>query len=94
MDISQDLFTDTDIINKLFLIQLSPCQNFESINNINTIAVNAFIHQIISANTSIFFLNPKLYNFDILIDMWYNDFEFKWLLIDLSVANRLIGNVS
>lgn len=44
IDAFQDLSSDIDTINKLFLTQLSLFQNIKSANIVNTLADNAFKH--------------------------------------------------
>ena len=47
IDAFQEFLSNVDTTNKLFLIKLGPLQNVESSNTINTLADNAFKHQII-----------------------------------------------
>ncbi len=86
IDIPQDLSTDADTTNKLFITKLSLFQNIKSTNTINILTDHTFKYQISSANTTILFLNPTSYSFTISTDMQYNNFEFKGLLIDSGTA--------
>ena len=65
IDAPQDLSTNADMTNELFLTQLGPLQNIKSTNTINTLANNAFKHQITSADTNVFLINHTPYNFTI-----------------------------
>ena len=88
IDAPQDLFLDIDTTNELFLTRLGPLQKIKSANTINTMADNAFKHQITSADTTVSLVNPTLYRFIISTNMQYNDSKFKALLIDLGAATQ------
>ena len=93
IDASQDLFLNINTTNELFLTRLGPLQNIESANTINTLAENAFKHQITSADTTVPFVNPTPYSFTTSTDMRYNDSKFKGLLIHSGVATRSTGGL-
>ena len=86
IDALQNLFSDINTTNELFLTWLGSFQNIESANIINALADNAFKYQITSADTTILYVNPTPYSFTISINIQYNDSEFKGLLIDLVAA--------
>lgn len=55
----------------------------ESITIVNTLAYNAFKHQIILSDKTVLPTTvPAPYVFNLSIDSWYNDMEFKGLPID------------
>ena len=93
IDAPQDLFSDINITNKLFLTWLGSLQNIELANTVNTLADNVFKHQITSADTTVLLVNPTPYSFTILTNMRYNDSEFKGLLIDSGAATRSTGGL-
>lgn len=73
----------------MFLTHLGLFRNIKLTNIINIPADNAFKYQITSADITVFFvINLMPYSFITLIDIWYNNSEFKGLLIDLSAATR------
>lgn len=94
IDAPQGLSPDIDTTNKLFLTQFSFFQNMESVNTVNTLADNAFKHQITFADIIVSFINPTFYSFITLTSMRYNNFEFKGLLIDSGAATWSTGGLS
>lgn len=58
------------------------------------LANNTFKYQIISIATIFPLVNLIHYNFAILINLQYNDFKFKELLIDSDATIRFTSNIS
>lgn len=53
VDTPQNLLTDVDTTNKLFITKLDSLQNIKSINTINILANTVFKHQITFTDTTI-----------------------------------------
>lgn len=93
IDTSQDVSSNTDTTNKLFLTQLGPLQNTKLTNTINLLSDNVFKHQITSANITVLVVNLMSYSFTTLTNIQYNNSKFKELLIDLRAATWSIGGL-
>ena len=72
------------IVSELFHTSFGQLKSLESITVINTLADNAFKHQIILSDETISPITvPIPYVFNLSTDLQYNDTEFKELLINL-----------
>lgn len=89
----QDCFSNINTIKKLFLTQFDLLQNIKSTNTINTLANNTFKYQITSVNITILFVNLTAYSYTILINMPYNNFKFKELLINSNTTTQFTDDL-
>ena len=100
-DLSIDMQNDNSpepesfyIESKQFHTYFGQLKGSEPIIVINTLADNAFKHQItLSDKTVLPTTVPVSYVFNLSIDSWYNDIEFMGLLINLEGSTRATGGI-
>ena len=75
-------------------ISINQLQSFETLKIVNTLANNAFQHQIILINKAIFFIIPAFFIFNLFLYSHYNSTELKDLVINSGSSNQSTSGTS
>lgn len=93
IDTLQDILSDIDTTNELFITKFDLFQNIRSTNTINTLVNNTFKYQIKSAVITVPLVNLIPYCLTTLTNLCYKDCKFKELLINLGIVTRSTGSI-